>query len=133
MLQALQCFLFELPNTAHFQLLLRHTAFAFFLSYPACMRVCAVVVGRVRSRASISSSSCFQGHEQHILRLRGISALENMRRYPSLGKVLFQSRHLCQTACVEDGSTHTFLLIVCIDAILARVGAICKSRHDEAL
>jgi len=128
-----KCFLFEPANTAHFQLLLRHTAFALSFSYPACMRVCAVVVGCVRSRASISNLSSFQGHERHTLRLHGISSLENMRRYPSLGEVLFQSRHLCQTACVEDGSTHAFLLIVCVDALLARVGAICKSRHDEAL
>jgi hypothetical protein len=65
--------------------------------------------------------------------LHGISSLKNVRRYPPLGKVLLQPRHLGETAGVEDSSPHALLLVVGVDALLARVGAVSEGRHNEAL
>jgi hypothetical protein len=70
----------------------------------------------------------------HISRLclHGLSSLEDMSRYPALCKVLLQSCHFCQTARVEDGSSHALLLVVRVYAVLYRVvGAIGVRRNDE--
>jgi hypothetical protein len=68
------------------------------------------------------------------LRLHGLSALEDMSRYPSLREVLLQPRHFRQTARVEDGGAHALLLVVRVDAVLIRVvGAVGVGGDREAL
>lgn len=63
----------------------------------------------------------------------GLPTVQNVRRYPSLGEVLLQPRHLGQTTRSLDSRAHSPLLVVRVDAIFAvRLGAVCR-RHHEAL
>jgi hypothetical protein len=70
----------------------------------------------------------------HCSCLHGVTALQNVRRYPAFREVLLEPCHLRQTARLLDRSAHPPLLIIGVDTVLLIRGVrAVRCGHNEPL
>lgn len=81
-----------------------------------------------------ASRSSFHPHSHARLCLHWLTSFKNILRYPPLSEILFELRHLRQTACRLDRRPHSLLLVLCPDPLLdfSTVVAVREGWNDEA-